>query len=250
MTKVSPIRVPSIAALRALQREGAPIGYRGFSIYLRYRAVLEALAELAPRKVLVVGCGFGIFDRLLPAETSLLGIDLSEEAIRFAAAWAEGHRSDFRYTCGHLIDQNLESGSFDLVLLSEVLEHVPEDEIPPLMRELARVLAPGGILLLTLPNHWHPRNRARRWLRLPTVLMDPTHLREYSLHSADSLVAALPFERRAFAPAVLYLPFESQVSRVLPPESPIRRWVIRRFPQLCSHFVYVLEKTDSARQAA
>src|SRR5438874_6136765 len=60
-------------------------------------------------------------------------------------------------------------GSFDCVVFSEVLEHVPASEEERCLAELRRVLRPGGTLLLTTPH------RGRFWWLDP--LMFKTHLR-------------------------------------------------------------------------
>jgi SAM-dependent methyltransferase len=44
--------------------------------------------------------------------------------------------------------------SFDVVLLNEVLEHVPDDRLA--LQEVARVLRPGGHLFVFSPNRWYP----------------------------------------------------------------------------------------------
>ena len=45
-----------------------------------------------------------------------------------------------------------EDGTFDLVLISEVLEHVPEDT--KAIAELVRILKPGGVAAVTVPREW------------------------------------------------------------------------------------------------
>jgi SAM-dependent methyltransferase len=45
----------------------------------------------------------------------------------------------------------LPDGSFDLVICSHVLEHVPDDRAA--LRELARIVAPGGMALIVIPYH-------------------------------------------------------------------------------------------------
>src|SRR6185295_16885895 len=109
---------------------------------------------------------------------------------------------------------------------SEVAEHVPEAELPPLFAEIDRILSPGGHLLLSVPNHLHLRNRARRLFGLPTVFMDRTHLREYTLAEARTLVATLGYRLRKLEPAVLYLPLESWAAHLISPASSLRRRAI------------------------
>lgn len=66
-------------------------------------------------------------------------------------------------------------GRFDLLLLSEIVEHVAA--LPPLLAECRRVLKPGGALVLTTPNLWDLR-RAVAALGGPVWSgdRDPTHV--------------------------------------------------------------------------
>ena len=47
---------------------------------------------------------------------------------------------------------NLRSDTFDLILCNHVLEHIPDDR--KAMRELARILKPKGLAILTIPGIW------------------------------------------------------------------------------------------------
>lgn len=58
----------------------------------------------------------------------------------------------------------LPEGSFDLILLSEVIEHLAFNPVP-LWRALYRLLAPGGAIVVTTPNYYALRGRAWRWGR-------------------------------------------------------------------------------------
>jgi SAM-dependent methyltransferase len=82
------------------------------------------------------------------------------------------------------------SGSADLLLLSELVEHLPE--AAPLLRECYRVLRPGGRVVVTTPNLWDIR-------RVMAPLLggtwsghtDPTHVNMYTpLRLARELRAA------------------------------------------------------------
>jgi 2-polyprenyl-3-methyl-5-hydroxy-6-metoxy-1,4-benzoquinol methylase len=54
---------------------------------------------------------------------------------------------------GTILDMPYDDGAFDVVLASEILEHVPE--IDQAVAELVRITAPGGVLAITVPR-WLP----------------------------------------------------------------------------------------------
>jgi len=89
-----------------------------------------------------------------------------------------------RVQAGNALELPYEDGHFDCVLASEILEHVPEDERA--IAELVRVLAPGGMLAVTVP----------RWLpeRICWALSDEYHANEgghIRIYRADELQAKL-----------------------------------------------------------
>lgn len=236
------VLVPTLDDLKNLRACGIKVGYNGFYIYLRYQAILSVLAGRTFRRVLNIGCGYGIFDRLLPQDVDLTGVDISADEIEFASAWAATHRPTYRYSCGDFRTLDLQPASFDLVILSEVIEHVPEEQLESMFAKIAGLLTTDGLLLLSVPNRKTLRNRCRMFFGLKPVIMDKTHLREYERPQIDELIARLPFRMLRFAPAVLYFPFEKLVRRLLPPESGIRTRLIRSFPDICSHFIFLLKR--------
>jgi len=243
--KSSPVRIPELTELLRLREVGRTVGYNGIYIYLRYRAILRLLAGERLGPTLAIGCGYGIFDRLLPDDLELTGIDLADREIEFAQAWAKTQRPSYRYWRGSLEDFHFEAQSFDLILLSEVLEHVTEAEAAKLLATALSLLQPGGRLLVTVPNHWTLRNRARRCFGQATVLMDRTHLREYDLESAGHIFDGLAVRRQRFEAAVVYFPYETWVARLLPPESSWREWIAQVAPSVASHFLLLGIKEEA-----
>jgi SAM-dependent methyltransferase len=79
------------------------------------------------------------------------GVDISEAAIAYATRLAEhkGVADRVRFQTGSLTEIPYQSNSLDLVIASEVIEHLPEPGRA--LRELSRVLTPAGILLITMP---------------------------------------------------------------------------------------------------
>lgn len=62
----------------------------------------------------------------------------------------------------------LEPGSFDLILCSEVVEHIHDS--PTAIRSMHRLLRPGGTLVLSTPQRWSPLELAARVATLPGIV--------------------------------------------------------------------------------
>lgn len=118
--------------------------------WFRARAVI-LLTLLKPllcpgQRVLDAGCGTGLLLSRLPAGLRLAGLDSSPRALEHAATRLP--QADLRagFLPGPL---PFEAASQDLILLTDVLEHI-EDDAGTLVA-LRSLLAPGGRLLLTVP---------------------------------------------------------------------------------------------------
>jgi SAM-dependent methyltransferase len=86
-----------------------------------------------------------------------------------------------------------EDGSFDLILCSHVLEHVPDDRAA--MREMQRVLAPGGVAIVQSPvDHASPLTYEDPSVVEPAERLahfsQPDHVRVYAPDLLDRLEAA------------------------------------------------------------
>lgn len=98
--------------------------------------------------VLDIGCGYGwTLARLAGKVKSLVGIDLDEEAL--ATARANYPQIQFLLQTGSSLP--FADGVFDAVILSDVIEHVGDQNKGPVIREAWRVLKPGGQFLFTAP---------------------------------------------------------------------------------------------------
>lgn len=116
---------------------------------MHLRAYDEAVARGAGRDVLDVGCntGYGTM-RFAPVAGRVVGVDVSPRAIEAALERTSDGRPEFLLTTG--FELPFAPGSFDLVTSFQVLEHVPDPRA--FLRELARVLRPGGMVILATPN--------------------------------------------------------------------------------------------------
>ena len=116
---------------------------------MHLRAYDEAVAHAAGRDVLDVGCntGYGTI-RFVPVAKRVVGVDVSPRAIEAARERAVDGRPEFIQTSG--FELPFPDASFDLVTSFQVLEHVPDPLV--FLRELARMLRPGGLAILATPN--------------------------------------------------------------------------------------------------
>jgi len=112
-----------------------------------HRRVITSFQGLKPKgRMLEVGAAGGRF--LLEAGSrgyDVFGVELSPEACEI------GKKLGIELFCGELHDAGFADGSFDLAYLGDVLEHIPEPD--ETLSELARILAPGGVLGLSCPTN-------------------------------------------------------------------------------------------------
>lgn len=105
------------------------------------------------KKSLDLGCGIGFFSRILKEKGwTVLGIDIDQEAIELAKGTCS-RDATISFQVGDVEEFVHSSGdTFDLILCLEVIEHLNGYE--KLMADIVRLLAPGGILIVSTPNRW------------------------------------------------------------------------------------------------
>ena len=112
------------------------------------RLELALGGSVAGARLLNVGCGTGGFNELAQrAGADTWGVDASSEAVTIAAL-----RAPRRILCAAAEELPFPAASFDVVYCYSTLEHVADASRA--VREMARVLRPGGALYLHTPNRW------------------------------------------------------------------------------------------------
>jgi SAM-dependent methyltransferase len=104
------------------------------------RDIAGALARHSGERVLDIGCGRRPYQTLAPDGVKWIGVDASASASSEPDVWCLADALPFA------------SASFSTVLCTQVLEHLAEPQAA--LAEMARVLAPGGRLILTAPQAW------------------------------------------------------------------------------------------------
>ncbi|WP_032712323.1 class I SAM-dependent methyltransferase [Salinispora arenicola] len=127
--------------------------YDPFARFVGIKRVHEKLldrANIRPgQRVLEIGCGTGDLLQTLKRrypDVSALGIDPDPSALRRARRKAARTKLRIQYERAFADDLPLPDGSFDRVLSSFMLHHIDEEEWTRVLREVKRVLRPGGEL--------------------------------------------------------------------------------------------------------
>ena len=162
------------------------VGMRGI-----FRMLLEsALRDKKPR-ILDVGCGTGIALQEFQCYGSVCGLDRAWPAVSYSKLRVPGSG----IVQGSLAHLPIADGGFDLVLAFDVIEHLEDDKIG--LREILRVLRPGGLVLLNVPAF------QSLWSEKDTI---NHHFRRYSRASLQRAVVQSGFgvERLTYTNATLF----------------------------------------------
>ncbi len=115
----------------------------------RLKMILSAAGNRIHGRVLEVGCGVGKYlEHLASHAGSLVGLEYDLERAQ------EAHRMSPMLINAAAEHLPLGNSSFDVILSHEVLEHVSDDKQSVL--EMVRVLKPGGVIIIFVPNLGYP----------------------------------------------------------------------------------------------
>jgi SAM-dependent methyltransferase len=133
------------------------------------------------KRVLDLGCRSGALTRHFLEGNSVVGLDVDPAALEKAAALGI---EPVQANVEELLP--FEDASFDVVVAGELFEHLQFPDA--LVREIQRVLRPGGVLAGSVPNAFRVQSRIR-FLRGRPPEDDPTHLRMFSPAALRELLA-------------------------------------------------------------
>ncbi len=121
-----------------------------YVLYLVHLVAYEAAAKLASdRVVLDIGCNVGYGTALVGKESrEAIGVDVSPSSVQ--AANERNAASNIRFQTIDGLQLPFGDATFDLVVSFQVIEHIFAPD--SYLREIRRVLKPGGTVILTTPN--------------------------------------------------------------------------------------------------
>lgn len=149
----------------------------------------------AGRRVLDAACGEGYGSAMLAAKAaSVLGLDVSAEAVAHARN-RYGRRPNLAFAIADVTRlDHLPDASFDLIVSFETLEHVEAQEA--MLDSFARLLAPGGMLLVSTPD--------KRVYSELAGFRNEFHVRELYRDEFEQMLAARFAHQRLFGQKLLF----------------------------------------------
>lgn len=187
----------------------------------RLAGVLDALGPDRGRKLLDLGCGRGRFaSRLTGAGFDVVGLDRSRGMLDRATGGGQ-------FVCGSARALPFGDGRFDAAVAVEVLEHVEPGSIDAVLGEAARVLRPGGRLVIVDKNAG-ALDSTRPWLPAVAIKRLDEHRGRW-MYPSGGAVRERWFHPRAFATR-LSRRFEGVAVRNLIAPEEAARWVFRAVP--------------------
>jgi ubiquinone/menaquinone biosynthesis C-methylase UbiE len=212
-------------------------GIKRFNLvqHARFLAVLEQLPAHV-ENILDWGCGDGALSRhLLDRCNAFTGVDTEQAGLDFFEKNLSDKKEKYRlikleYSSPYQAP-SLVSSSFDVIVCSDVIEHVQFPEA--LLHEFNRLLKPGGTLVITTP------------YRLTEEPNDPMHVKEYYPKELKQLVErCIPYADTSvtlYQKVLFYSLYACQIRH-----TPIMRYVMNGLFRLCGYNPFMA--TDSAKK--
>jgi len=174
-----------------------------------WKVVAEHLARWMPRDghVLEIGAGYCEWINNVTAAVRV-AVDIWPETARYAAPGVETKILDVSRDLA-----SLGTSSFDAVLASNILEHFEPGVASSVVEDVARLLKPGGRLLIVQPNF---RFAAKQYFD------DYTHRSVFTDVSLPNLLRAHGFQIEHVQPR--FLPYSMRGTKL-----PIRPWTVRAY---------------------
>ena len=139
--------------------------------------VEELLASEKPGRLLDVGCGTGpMAPAFLQRGWEFHGLDIAPKMIEHARR-RFSNEPRARFCVGKIEQANFESNHFDAVIAMGLLEYLNDVELVAAMKEMARVLKPGGVMIVSVIQPRSLDHVMRLALALPTRCLKPVYMK-------------------------------------------------------------------------
>src|SRR3989344_4276083 len=136
----------------------------------RLSRIVKELPSVEGLRVLDIGCGRGelVYWAARNGANDVLGIDYSRHAIHLANQarkhYPKNIRKKVRFELRDAKKIDFARGSFDLIIMTEILEHLYPEEQEVILRKISNILSKNGLLFIhTAPSRWFNDFTYRFW---------------------------------------------------------------------------------------
>ena len=204
-----------------------------------------------PAKILDAGCGDGInlfgLDKMICERkwnSLLYGVDYNPLRLERASKFSFVEE----IIQSSLDNLSYEDGWFDVILCNQVLEHIPQDK--NVLLELKRVIRPGGLFILGVPNEGCALARLRNHVIQRSILKSTDHINFYTENSIskiliDSGYSILKIEKPGFFLPHLALNYMASISEL---GRELLMILGEIFPSQCAELIVISKKQRAGEQ--
>lgn len=148
-------------------------------------SIIKLISPVKDKKILDMGCGIGGYIHFVKDYKEFTGIDLSDVAISESNK-IFGNRPGVRYISMDATNLKFIDDYFDIIIAKEVIEHLPEPQRA--IKEVFRVLKPGGLCVVSSPNSDSLHLRVNRILGYPDFKCSFDHIKEFTFQEAVEIL--------------------------------------------------------------
>jgi 2-polyprenyl-3-methyl-5-hydroxy-6-metoxy-1,4-benzoquinol methylase len=199
-------------------------------------ASLRSILPAERPRALDVGCATGIFLEVASrAGWDVEGIDISSYAV------GKAREKGMKARVGELSAAHYPDGSFDVVTLWDIIEHVMEPST--VLAECERILAPGGLLVVSTPDAGSPPARILRgnWLGFRSI---DEHLYFFSRKSLAVMLGAAKFDVLRSGSVGKYISLSRIIAR-LKYYTRVGAWVLGNLDRVAPRLSFYLDPSDT-----
>ena len=162
----------------------------------RYGFILQCVDDYLqchsrkPIRILDAGCGDGV---QLQELIEIPGLEVwGTDYNLLRTSRAKNNFAAAHIVCEDILHLSFRAASFDIVLCSQVIEHIPQDDL--LLEKLANVLKPQGLMILGTPNEGCLMARLRNHIFERSILKSTDHIHFYKEAGIRQKIEAAGFE--------------------------------------------------------
>lgn len=208
--------------------------------FAKYRRQFELAKPFlaSDARVLDFGCGDGRMTSLLaPHVKEVYGVDSQKRALQFAHLMNKEKNVYFKKNI--LTKIPFQNCFFNTALSFDVIEHLPQEQVPSFLIEMYRVLQPGGYFIMSTPNRESLSNR------LFGHVLDEKHYYEYTMKELSLLFTKHNFKICAISGIYLQPVFRLDRAGDIAPFFPFFKILIhlgKNYPALAEKLFFICKK--------